>query len=84
MFFSARGAAAWLPLLAVVLSLQACGGGGGGGVAPRNPPGTGAPPPPAPPALRYSSPQSYTVGTALTPLDPTLTGTVASSGVTPA
>jgi hypothetical protein len=75
MSFSARGAAAWLPLLVVVLSLQACGGGGGGGEAPSNPPVTGPPPPPAPTASSYSSPQSYTVGTAITPLDPTVTGT---------
>jgi hypothetical protein len=67
MSFSARGTAAWLPLL-VVLSLQACGGGGGGGEAPSNPPVTGPPPPPAPAASSYASPQSYTVGTAITPV----------------
>ena len=69
MFSSARGAALWLPLLVVVVGLQACGGGGGGGAAPSNPPVTGPPPPPAPTALSYSSPQSYTVGTAITPVD---------------
>jgi hypothetical protein len=34
--------------------------------------------------LSYSSPQTYTVGTAITTLSPTVTGTVASYGVSPA
>ena len=83
MSFSARGAVIWLPLLVVALGLQACGGGGGGGEAPSNPPVTGPPPPPAPSALSYSSPRSYTVGKAITPLDPTVAGTVASYSVAP-
>jgi hypothetical protein len=40
----------------------------------------------APPlsALSYPSPQTYTVGVAITPLNPTVTGTVISYGVSPA
>ena len=77
----ARGAAAWLAMVGVVLVLQACGGGGSGGGTP-NPPAT--PPPAAPSALSYTSPPTFTVGTAITALDPTVTGTVASYGVAPA
>jgi len=81
MTLSSRDAAGWLPLLAVVFSLSACGGGG-------NSSGSGGPPPPpAPPppsGLSYTSPQSYDVGTAITPLDPTVTGTVTSYSVAPA
>ena len=88
-----RGAAAWLPLLVVAVALAACGGGGNGGGSSSGGSGSGgagSPPPPPPPAtpppsgLSYSSPQPYTVGTAITPLDPTVTGTVTSYGVTPA
>jgi hypothetical protein len=39
---------------------------------------------PPPSALSYTSPQTYNVGTAITPLTPTVTGTVTSYGVTPA
>jgi hypothetical protein len=84
MKLSLRSAAGWLPLLAVVLSLSACGGGGGGGKSS----GSGGPPPPPatppPSALSYASPQNYDVGTAITPLDPTVTGTVTSYSVAPA
>jgi hypothetical protein len=66
-------------LLVATLGLQACGGGGGGDDPPPPPP-----PPAAPTALSYTSPQSYTVGTAITPLTATVTGTVASYGVSPA
>jgi hypothetical protein len=85
MKFFARGAAAWLPMLVVVLVLQACGGGGSGGGNPNPaPPATPATPPPAAPsALSYTSPPTFTVGTAITALDPTVTGTVASYGVAP-
>jgi len=38
----------------------------------------------APSALSYRSPQTYYVGTAITPLSPLVTGTVASYGVSPA
>jgi hypothetical protein len=92
-----KGAAAWLPLLVVAFALSACGGGGssappapaagggGGGSAP--PPA--APPPaapstPAPSALSYTSPQTYNVGTAITVLTPTVTGSPTSYSVTPA
>jgi hypothetical protein len=50
------------------------GGGGTGG-------GTGGA---APSALSYSSPVTATVGTAITPLSPTVTGTVTSYSVNPA
>jgi hypothetical protein len=40
--------------------------------------------PPAPSALSYTSPVQATVGTAITPLSPTVTGTVSSYAVTPA
>lgn len=72
-------AAAWLPTLIVMIALQACGGGGGSDNG-----SSGPPPPPAPSALSYSSPQSYDVGTAIAPLDPTVTGTVTSYTVAPA
>ncbi len=38
----------------------------------------------APSALSYPSPQTYVVGAAITPLNPTVTGTVTSYGVSPA
>ena len=38
----------------------------------------------APSALSYPSPQSFTVGAVITPLDPSVTGTVTSYGVLPA
>ena len=78
-----RSAAGWLPLLIVAIGLSACGGSSGGGGG-----GSGGPPPPPatppPSGLSYASPQSYNVGAAITPLDPTVTGTVRSYGVSPA
>jgi hypothetical protein len=75
---------AWL--LAAALALQGCGGGGGDDPAPApNPPAN--PPAPgvtAPSALSYASPQTYPVGTAITALTPTVTGTVTSYAVAPA
>src|ERR1700761_9310832 len=66
------------------LSLGACGGGGGSGTSTA-PPAT--PPPPAgvtaPSALTYPSPPVFTVGQAITPLTPTVTGTVSSYAVSP-
>ncbi|MEZ5457847.1 MAG: PHB depolymerase family esterase [Steroidobacteraceae bacterium] len=62
-------------LTAGLLLLAACGGGGGGGAAPA---------PPAPSNLSYPGPQTYTVGTAITPLQPTVTGTVTGWSVAPA
>lgn len=44
----------------------------------------GAAPDDPPSNLSYSSPQSYTVGSAIAPLNPTVTGTVSHYGVTPA
>ncbi|HEY3515456.1 MAG TPA: Ig domain-containing protein, partial [Gammaproteobacteria bacterium] len=85
MKLESRGAARWLPLLVVVIGLSACGGGGGSSAGG----GSGGPPPPPPPAttppsaLSYASPQSYNVGAAITPLAPTVTGTVASYSVSP-
>ena len=57
--------------------LAACGGGGGDS-APAPPPS------PAPSALSYGAAQTFTVGTAIATLNPTVTGTVASYGVAPA
>jgi putative Ig domain-containing protein len=76
MRLSSRRADGWLPLLTVVFSLSACGGGGSGDKS------GGSGPPPS--GLSYTSPQSYDVGTAITPLDPTVTGTVTSYSVAPA
>jgi hypothetical protein len=77
----------WPLVLAASLAVQACGGGGGGdgGSQPAPaPPPPAAPPVAAPTALSYSSPQTYTVGTAITSLTPTVTGTVTSYSVSPA
>lgn len=62
----------------VLLALGACGGGddyGGGGTPP---------PAPAPSALTYTSPATATVGTAMTALNPTVTGTATTWSVAPA
>jgi N-acetylneuraminic acid mutarotase len=58
--------------------LAACGGGGGGG-------GSGTSPPPlaAPSDLKYPAAPAFVVDTAITPLTPTVTGTVTSYGVSP-
>jgi polyhydroxybutyrate depolymerase len=63
--------------VATSLALAACGGGGGGGSNP-------APLPTAPSALTYSSPQNYTVGSAITPLSPSVNGPVTQYSVSPA
>ena len=84
-----QGAAAWLPLLVIAFALSACGGGGSdpppapaaGGGGPAAPPPPSVPPPSA---LSYTTPQTYNVGTAITPLTPTVTGNVTSYSVTPA
>src|SRR5581483_5128888 len=55
----------------VTLSLSACGGGGSTS-------GTTAPS-----GLSYSTPQGFTVGQAITPLSPTVSGTVTSYSVSP-
>jgi hypothetical protein len=71
-------------LLAATISLQGCGGGGGGD---DNGGGNQNPPPPAvvaPSALSYTSPQNLTLGTAMTALSPTVTGTVTGYAVDPA
>jgi hypothetical protein len=60
------------------LFLASCGGGGGGSTPP--PPAT----PVAPSALSYPAPASLNVNTAITPLSPTVTGSVASYAVSPA
>lgn len=59
----------------LLFALAACGGGGG----------TPSPPPtPAPTALSYPSPQTFTAGTAILPVNPTVTGAVTSYSVAPA
>jgi len=70
-----RRSGLWAVLTAGCLALAACGGGGGDGAAP---------PPPAPTGLSYAGPQTYTVGTTITPLQPTVTGTVTGWSVAPA
>ena len=62
--------------------LYACGGGGGGGGGGTTPPP--APPPVAPSGLTYQSPQSFTIGTPITALTPSVTGSVTGYTVTPA
>src|SRR3954464_14651496 len=65
-------------LAATLLILVACGGsdyGGGGG---------GGTVTPAPSGLSYTSPVTVNVGTAMTALAPTVTGTVTSWSVAPA
>jgi Putative Ig domain/PQQ-like domain len=68
-------------LLAIAaLSLVACGGGGGGDGG-----GGSTPPAATPPSgLSYSSPGIVVVGTAITSLTPTVTGTVTGYSVSPA
>lgn len=63
-----------LPLISLLLA--SCGGGGGGG----------SPPPAtvAPSDLQYPSAPSFTVQLAIGTLTPTVTGEVASYGVSPA
>lgn len=56
-----------------------CGGGSSGGSSTPPPPGG----PSAPSGLSYGSPQTYVVGTAITPLTPTVTGTVTSYSIAP-
>jgi hypothetical protein len=63
-------------VLATAALLSACGGGGGGGSGP---------PTPAPPsALSYPAQTPFTVGTAITTITPTVTGSVTSYAVAPA
>jgi len=73
--------ARWMPRLRTffvaalssgALFLTACGGGGGGGSST-----------PPPSGLSYQTPQAFTVGQAITPLSPTVTGTVTSYSVSP-
>jgi hypothetical protein len=72
-----RAAAALLLLLIAALA-AGCGGGGGGG-------GGSSPTPTAPPSgLSYPSPQVFTVGSAITALSPTVTGSVSSYASAPA
>src|SRR6478609_4131114 len=58
-------------LVAAMLALSACGGGGGGTTA-------------APSGLSYTSPVTANVGTAITALNPAVTGSVTTYAVAPA
>lgn len=61
-------------VLCVLLTLTACGGGGGGTTPPSHADAT----------LTYpSGTQTFTVGTAITPLAPTITGSLTSFSVSP-
>ena len=62
------------------LCLAACGGGGGSAA----PTPTSTSSMPAPSSLVYPSPGTITVGTAITPLKPAVSGTVTSYSVSPA
>jgi hypothetical protein len=68
-------AAAHALLVLTLCTLTACGGGGGGG--------SGGGPPNTPITLSYTSPQTYTVGVAITPLQPTAQGSITSYSVSP-
>jgi PQQ-like domain/Putative Ig domain len=79
--FRCRGAALMIDagMLAFTLMLAmltGCGGSGSSG--PSAPTG-----PVAPSGLSYTSPQTYTVGVAISPLSPTVTGTVTSYSIAP-
>ncbi len=76
MRFSSRSKVVLATLVLTVIT--ACGGGGGDNGS------GGSPVVSAPSALSYTSPQTYTVGTAITALNSTVTGTVASYSVSPA
>ncbi|HET8696831.1 MAG TPA: Ig domain-containing protein, partial [Gammaproteobacteria bacterium] len=79
-----RAAAKIFVVLIAMAGLHACGGGGGDDPPPAQPPP--AQPPPAvtaPSALSYTSPQTLTVGTEITALSPTVTGTVTTYAVSP-
>lgn len=84
----ARSVSSFLRALAcmpVLLTFAACGGGGGGNSSGGSGGGSnGGGGPVAPSALSYANPQTYTVGTAITPLVPSVTGTVTSYSVSPA
>lgn len=84
MFEKVWASLAAVAILCSTLTLAACGGGGGGTDTTTPPP----PPPPtsvaAPSNLTYPSPQVFTVGQAITPVTPTVTGTVSSYVVNPA
>jgi 6-phosphogluconolactonase (cycloisomerase 2 family) len=64
--------------LIVATWLSACGGGGSSSQTPDPPTVV------APAGLSYQSPQVFVVGTAITPLGPTLNGVATSFSVTPA
>jgi uncharacterized protein (TIGR03118 family) len=73
---NAVGIARSLLVVAGAVIIAACGGGSGSG----NPPA-----PPTPPSgLSYTSPVTANVGTAITALTPTVTGSVSSYAVAPA
>ncbi len=70
-------------LSTLMLLAAGCGGGDSGST---NPPTSPPPTPTAPANLSYPAPQSYvfTVGTAITPLQPTVSGNVTTYSITPA
>src|SRR5258708_2153600 len=63
----------WLLIGWILVGNAGCGGGGNGGHV--------APPPPT--KRSYASPQTYTVGVPISPLDPTVTGAPTGYQVTP-
>jgi uncharacterized protein (TIGR03118 family) len=75
-FASATQSTARMLLTSLLLLVAACGGGGDS-PAP-------APPPSAPSGLTYTSPVTTNVGSAMTTLNPAVTGTVTNYAVSPA
>src|SRR5271156_4079857 len=69
----------WLAALTFA-ALASCGGGGGSSGSPPPTGSTGISPPSG---LSYSTPQTYPLNQAITPLKPTVTGTVTAYQVSP-
>jgi Putative Ig domain len=72
------GVRKWATALVAML-LAACGGGGGGSSGPAP-----TPPPAAPTGLSYPTPPVFNINSAITALNPTVTGSVTGYAVTPA
>ena len=67
----------WLLVVVALSAMSACGGGGSGSPPPSSLPT------PAPANLSYPSPNVFAVGSAITALSPTVTGSVSSYTVSP-
>jgi len=78
MFTKQRSLLTTVAILCATSSLTACGGGGSDTTTTPPPAGVTAPS-----NLSYPSPGAFTVGQAITPLTPTVTGTVSGYSVSP-